>query len=141
MLKIANIPVFEHPNSFRTLTEEVELPLEYLNVLSKHKLEKFSVVNSSESEADDLRRFVSKMEHEGVQSGCDNREPPGLVNSPDVSDDAEDEHILRSIGKCSKKRKTSTKFLRVEVPSQNPNISNTSGDSGEVQDSSQEKSK
>ena len=138
MLKIVKSPMFEHPNSFSALTEEVEQPLESLNVLSKHKLEKFIVANSSESEADDLEQFVSKMEYGGVQPGCDNIEPPGLMSSADVSDkDAEDEYIPRSIGKRSKKRMVSTKFQRVEVPFQNPNISNTSGDSGEVHDSVQ----
>ena len=88
MLKIVNIPMFEHPNSFSALMEEVEQPLESLNVLSKHKLEKFSVANSSDSEADDIEQFVSKMEYGGVQPGCDNIEPPGLMNSADVSDNA-----------------------------------------------------
>ena len=66
MLKTVNIPMFEHPNTFNALAEEVEAPLEFLSVLGKHKLEKFSVAISSESEDDDLGNAVSKMEYAGV---------------------------------------------------------------------------
>ena len=141
MLKTVNIPMFEHPNTFSALAEEVEAPLEFLSVLGKHKLEKFSVAISSESEDDDLGNAVSKMEYAGVPTCYDRevREPPGFRESPSGSDnDAEEEHISRSTGNRSKRRVASTKFRGVDGPSQNPNMAGTSVDGGEVHDSAQE---